>query len=138
MNPERRNAMRRGVKTTSEESGWSAARVEDGRCGGMGPDCGPRTLGDRCRGNQRLGITDRGGRSRGQQHALGASAVRLRRDERRLVRTAELRAKMPQRVHLHFLLHGEQQERQDGEDDGTAHGRGVYPTAGHMPFGHLD
>jgi len=44
------------------------------------------------------------------------------------MRAGELRAEMRQRVDLGFLLHEQQQERQDGKDDGTAHGNEVYPT----------
>jgi hypothetical protein len=40
-------------------------------------------------------------------------------------------------MHLRLVLHGQQQERQDGEENGAAHGREVYPTSEGTQFGSL-
>jgi hypothetical protein len=38
-------------------------------------------------------------------------------------------------MHQALVLHGQQQKGQDGEEYGTAHGRGVYPTDDGAQFG---
>ena len=86
--------------------------------------------------NQRRRITDNREGPRSQQRALDASAICVRYKDLCFMRARELRAEVRKHMDLGFLLHEQQQERQDGKDDGTAHGNEVYSTPRLRQFSH--